>query len=135
MERMNKRNARNILLKVCDQFHKISGESVGVTYTWTGSLAIFGSPHFRKAIESNKEEIWRSLAFQSKEVTAKKPMLDKELSDLVQGDVDKISSENLRRLISWATKKSTGIVNIIFYRKLLSSTLGSYIYISYYHLG
>ena len=50
MERMNKRNARNILLKVCDQFHKISGESVGVTYTWTGSLAIFGSPHFRKAI-------------------------------------------------------------------------------------
>ena len=67
------------------------------------------------------------MAFQSKEVTAKKPMLDKELFDLVQGDVDKINSENLRRLISWATKKSTGIVNIIFYRKLLSSTLGSII--------
>ena len=64
MSRMKRRNARNILLKVCDQFHKVTGETVGITYTWAGSLDIFRTSNFRKIIVSKKDEIWRSLTFQ-----------------------------------------------------------------------
>ena len=63
---MNKRNARDILLKACERFQKIAGESLGINFTWGGNLDIFGSSPFRQILETNKEDVWRSLAFQKR---------------------------------------------------------------------
>ena len=107
MQRLTKKNAREVLLKLCDRFQKVTGESLGVTFTWDGSLDIFGSNTFREIIQERKEDIWKSLILQTNQ-TKNKRLLDMEMFQILQGDVNKCTSEKLRRLISWAVQKSTG---------------------------
>ena len=78
MQRPTKENAREVLLKLCNQFQKVTGESLGVTFTWDGSLDIFGSNTFREIIQERKDDIWKSLILQTNQ-TKNKRLLDKEM--------------------------------------------------------
>lgn len=105
---MTKGNVRDVLLQVCDQFHKLTGEFVGVTHTWIGGLNILGPNSFRELVEANKEELWRSLAFPEKmDTTLTKPFKDKEMLELLGQEISKHNQNTLRKIIACATHNST----------------------------
>ena len=94
---MNKRNAREKLIKYIDQFHKTTGELVGITFTWAGSLEIVGPIKFSEFIKQNKEEAGRGLALSSNFDRTIKPVLDIEMFNLLHEDSHKCSQERLRK--------------------------------------
>ena len=68
---------------------------------------MIGTNKFRRIIELNKDEIWQSLACQSKDVGSK-PLRDVEMFKSLHGDLEKYNSGKLRQLISWAVQKAAG---------------------------
>ena len=75
MQRMKKKNSREVLSKVCDQFQRVTGESVGVAFTWTGSLDILGPNAIREMIKENKDKVWLSLAIPMKTIKSKQTFI------------------------------------------------------------
>ena len=63
MPAMTKANAREMLQRTLSRFKHITGEQV--VFTWNGSLSILGNSSFTKFADTNKEEIWQSLAAKS----------------------------------------------------------------------
>ena len=57
---MTKSNARQLLASTLKQFHKVTGESVGVAFTWKGNLSVLGTKSFRAHVLQHKQDIWKS---------------------------------------------------------------------------
>ena len=60
----------------------MTGESVGVAITWTGSLDILGRNAFREIIKENKDKVWLSLAIPMKTIKSQ-PLLDKDMFEIL----------------------------------------------------
>ena len=85
----------------------MTGESVGVVFTWKGELSVLGTSAYKGHVIANKQAIWRKLAF-TKEKRFDKPAHDAECCSMLQDDISKCNVPTLRRLISWVTQRSTG---------------------------
>ena len=48
--RMNKSNARQLLSSTLKKLHQVTGESVGVAFTWKGNLSVLGTGYFQDYI-------------------------------------------------------------------------------------
>ena len=94
---MSKVNAHNILARACDQFYKATGEVIALTFTWNGSLTVYGPDAFKQLVTDNKHK--------------SKPLIDEHMRELLDGDIKKYSRSTLRKLVSWAVQISIGGVH------------------------
>ncbi|KAI6657249.1 hypothetical protein LOD99_11152 [Oopsacas minuta] len=108
MPRMTNANAREKLSSTLKQFRSITGESIGVVFTWRGKLATMGTENFQNLIHSQKNEFCGSIVGSHRETDTEKFNQDKEIIDQLDGDLESYSVPTLRRLVSWITKRSVG---------------------------
>ncbi|KAI6660641.1 hypothetical protein LOD99_10372 [Oopsacas minuta] len=108
MPRMTNANAREKLSSTLKQFRSITGESIGVVFTWRGKLATMGTENFQNLIHSLKNEFCGSIVGSHRETDTEKFNQDKEIIDQLDGDLESYSVPTLRRLVSWITKRSVG---------------------------
>ena len=110
MPRITKGNAREHLSEAITRFQKVTGESIGVVYSWKGALSVIGNNYFREHISDTKETVWRSLTFERSTLDDSSNILDKEdeMVHLIQQDLKSLSVQTLRKILSWATQKATG---------------------------
>ena len=99
MPRMSKLNAGQMLLATLKNFRKVTGEYVGVVFSWRGNLSVLGTESYKSHVIANKQTIWKKLSF-TRETEISKPAHDSELMDMIEGDVTKYNVPTLRRLIS-----------------------------------
>ena len=59
---MNKVNARNILVRTCDQFYKATCEVTALTFTWNGTLTVYGRDTFKQLVTDMKDGIFEILS-------------------------------------------------------------------------
>ena len=107
MPRISRANARQKLAAFLKNFQEVTGESVGVVFTWKGNLSVLGTTSYKSHVLANKQAIWRKLAWTSSK-KFHKPTYDSECISMLQEDISKFSVPTLRRLISWVTQRSTG---------------------------
>ena len=105
MPLITKGNARDYLLDSIGRFQKVTGESIAVVYSWKGSLSAVGNYQFRKHVSDSKEDFWRLLTGTYKEF---------EMIELVKQDLKSHNVNTLRKILSWATQKTTSKFPIIY---------------------
>ena len=94
-----------MLATTLKRFKEVTGESVGVVYSWKGNQTVLGTDSYKSHVTSNKEMIWIKLALTwEKEIS--KSEHDLELLQMSKGDVTKYNVPTLRGLISWLTRRS-----------------------------
>ena len=109
--RVTKENARRFLQKSIDLFMKITGESLGATFTWSGKLNIIGAQPFENFVEKHQKEIWQSLISSLHKPTKPKPEHDRDMMDLItKGKFAKLNVFTLRRMVGWITQRAIGML-------------------------
>ena len=132
---MNKVNARNILSRTCDQFYKTTCEVISLTFTWNGTLTVYGPDAFKQLVTDKKDDIFESLSQpscnrqgrSSRDKHKSKPLIDEHMRELLDGDIKKYSRSTLRKLVSWAVQVSIGELYSKCYLMLLETQLFSQI--------
>ena len=108
MPEMTKGNAREIMTRTLERFKTLTGEAVGVTYSWKGGLNVLGPECFKTFIGANKEEVWRTLAYTRREdYSISKPALDQEMKSWQDNYMDQ-NVATLRKLVSWILQQTLG---------------------------
>ena len=110
MPRMTKSNARVMLDLTMKNFTNVTGESVGVVFSWKGQLSVLGTDSYKVYVTANKRSIWRKLAFTTQKIISK-PAHDVEMNNMLDDDLNKCNVPTLRKRISWVTQKSIGKLN------------------------
>ncbi|KAI6660030.1 hypothetical protein LOD99_14371 [Oopsacas minuta] len=87
MPRMTNANAREKLSSTLKQFRSITGESIGVVFTWRGKLAIMGTENFQNLIHSQKNEFCGSIVGSHRETDCERFNQDKKILDQLDGDL------------------------------------------------
>ena len=115
MRRITKGNAREHLLDSIGRFQKMTGESIAVVYSWKGSLSAAGNDQFRKHVSESKENFWRLLTLEhSKPDEFDFSNKEFEMMELVKQDLKSHNVNTLRKILSWATQKTTSKFPIIY---------------------
>ena len=109
MPRETKGNAKNYLSDATIRFQKVTGESIGVVYSWKGTLSVLGDNSFRQHVSDSTEFIWRALTFGKSTFEDSGLVQDKEskMLELVKKDINSHNVQTLRKILSWATQKTT----------------------------
>ena len=107
MPEMTKVNARTMLQKTLTRFKKVTGQRVGLTFTWDGGLSILGNNLFTQFIENNSDEVWKALACLD-DINSSIPSHELELVSKIESDLSKENVKSLRNMVSWITQKSLG---------------------------
>lgn len=106
---MNEGNPKQELSNSLEQFSQVTGEKIGIVFTWRGNLSLLGNEEFKRFIALNKEEVWKSLCNSKDSQNNSKPETDhKILEDLIHSDVNIHTVSTLRKIISLITQRSTG---------------------------
>ena len=115
MLRINKSNGRETLIKTCDNFHKRTGEVVGIVTTWKGTLTVLGPEQFRNLISAQKDAIWCSLSPRSVGCTNEPSYTMQQTQDLLGKDVSTYTTQMLRRIVSSIVKEAVGMLARLIY--------------------
>ena len=109
---MTKSNAREILANTLKRFRLTTGEGIGAVFTWLGKLATIGPENFQDLLNGITEDTWKSLTTTttSKSIDSTKPAQDQDILGLLDGNLDSYNVPTLRRLVSWITKQSVGMI-------------------------
>ena len=107
MPRVSKSNARQMIASSLKNFTKVSRESVGLVFTWKGSLCVMGTDSYKSFVNENKEAVWRNLCCKQ-DTEFSQQAHDIEFIDMLENDISKYNVSTLRRLTSWVTQKSIG---------------------------
>ena len=116
---MNKENARTFLARTCDNFFKFTGEVVALTFSWKGMLTVYGPDAFKQLIKDHTDEVWESLSLPDhankgektkKSQKQSRPLVDDLMNTMLKGDVKQHTRSTLRKLVSWATQRSIGML-------------------------
>ena len=108
-QEMNEGNPKQELSNSLEQFSQVTGEKIGIVFTWRGNLSLLGNEEFKRFIALNKEEVWKSLCNSKDSQNNSKPETDhKILEDLIHSDVNIHTVSTLRKIISLITQRSTG---------------------------
>ena len=105
---MTRANAREMLTNTLKKFHSITGESIGVVFTWQGKLATIGPENFQSLIGTVKEDACKSHVGKPAHLDKRRFTNDKEILELLKGDLNSYNVPTIRRLASWVTKQSVG---------------------------
>ena len=62
MPQKTKGNARQMLQRTLSRFKQVTGQRIGVVFTWEGGLSILANRPFTDFINDNKDGIWKCLA-------------------------------------------------------------------------
>ena len=109
MPRITKGNARQHLSDAILRFNKVTGESVGVVYSWKGNLSVLGNESFKNFVSEDRETIWQTLALG--QPSSDIPDIESEMVDLLKEDIISHSVHTLREIVTWVTRKTNSTLS------------------------
>ena len=88
---MTKANARLMLENTLGRFRAVTGQRVGVVFTWEGGLSILGNTLFTEIVNDNSKSIWKALACPN-DVDVSIPAHELEIVSSLESDLTKSMS-------------------------------------------
>ena len=118
MPLMPKGNAREILTHNLRRFTSVTGQSLGLVFTWKGELSLVGSELFKSFITEHQSEVWKSVACQVHSQERCNPTHEENLLQLVlSGDFICCNVMTLRKIVALNMQKYAGMYKqrILYY--------------------
>ena len=118
MPRITQGNAKESLLATVTKFTEVTGEQVGLVFTWKGKIVVIGKEPFKELINEHRRDVQKSLFTFSSSTgsnhphpTPTPPEVDNsEMIALLNSNIDpwSFSVERLRKLLNFAIRTSMG---------------------------
>ena len=105
MPQMTKGNARQMLQRTLSRFKQVTGQRIGVLFTWDGGPSVLANGPFTDFINANKDVIWKCLANCPNSLDSI-PAHDLGMTAKIESDITACNVNTLRKIVSWITQKS-----------------------------